>query len=111
MKFFFQITFLILILLFAGCSPKKESSIPKKYQQLVEIYTELYLLKNLTTINDSTYADSAQIILDQFGFTQNEYEKALSYFNDKPERWELFYQKVLDNLKTKTTSDSTTKQL
>ena len=101
MKNIFQIIVLFLTFTLLSCTQKIESSVPKKHTRLVDIYVELYILQNQSILSDSMYADSAEIILNRFGFTQDEYQKALTYFNDKPERWELFYKEVLDKLQEK----------
>lgn len=100
MKIFF---FLLFILMLSNC--KKETSIPlsPQHERFVQVYAELLKLKERLPPQHPGLFDSSQIILTKYRFTKEEYDRSVAYFNENPERWEAFYQEVLEQLTTEKT--------
>jgi hypothetical protein len=94
------------ILYFLSCSSEHRSQIPAKHQRFVHVYIELLKLKEKGISPQKACLDSSLAILRKYQYTQEEYDRTLAYFNQKPERWEAFYKEVLEQLKRDHASSS-----
>lgn len=94
---------LMLLLCQTGCRREKESSLPGHQQRFVEVYVELQKFKRRHSDLDPIPLDSSRAIVQKYGFTKQEFENSLTYFNENPERWEMFYKKVTERLKNSKT--------
>lgn len=65
---------------------------------MIQVYVELAKLQERLPLQDSAFLDSSRTILEKYNLTEEEYNDALSYFNEEPERWQTFYEKVLEHL-------------
>ena len=90
--------FLMILMLIARCQRTEERSVSETRERFIRVYVELQNLKQYHTVTDSVLLDSSRAIIDKHGFTREEYEHMLAYFNEKPERWEAFYNEVLERL-------------
>jgi len=89
----------LLFLLFINCAKKENFSLPPHEKRFAKVYTELLKLKEQFPSDSTAFIDSSRTVLQKYGFTHEEYKQSLAYFNEKPERWEAFYQEVLRQLK------------
>jgi hypothetical protein len=94
---------LILLLWQTGCRREKQTSLPVHQQRFVEVYVELQKFKQRHSDLDTIPLDSSRVIIQKYGFTKQEFENSLAYFNDNPERWETFYKQVTERLKNRST--------
>jgi hypothetical protein len=93
----------MLLLWQTGCRREKESSLPDHHQRFVEVYVELQKFKQRHSDLDPIPLDSSRAIVQKYGFTKQEFENSLAYFNENPERWEMFYKQVTERLKNSKT--------
>ena len=98
MKHIIWITTLLCIILFLECVKYDSLSRNEKHEQFIIVYSKLLVLKEQIP-DTQAYIDSSHALLQQYNFTQGDYEKILAYYNEKPERWEAFYNVVLEKLK------------
>ena len=89
---------LTILMLMIRCQKTEERSVSENRERFIRVYVELQHLKKYYTATDSVLLDSSRAIIDKHGFTREEYEQTLAYFNEKPERWEAFYNDVLQRL-------------
>jgi len=103
LSIFFSILF---FLAFASCKNKTDVAYPSNQETFLRVYTDLVKLHERYSAQDSACIDSSQAILQKHGFTVDDYHRSLAYFNEKPERWEVFYREVLKRLNSDTTVTS-----
>jgi len=89
---------LTILMLMIRCQKTEERTASENRERFIRVYVELQHLKKHHTATDSVLLDSSRAIIDKYGFTREEYEHILAYFNEKPERWEAFYNDVLQQL-------------
>jgi hypothetical protein len=104
MKTIRLIIIILIFILSSNCSKNRNIHLSKKQQKFVHVYSELLQLQNIFHNQNPAYLDSSRKILEKYKFTKNEYERSLAYFNKNPERWELFYQTILNRLKENETN-------
>jgi hypothetical protein len=100
--------FVLLLFFFVLINCKKETStaLSPQHERFVQVYVELLKLKERLPPQHPSLFDSSQVILTKYRFTKEEYDRSVAYFNDTPERWEAFYQEVLEQLKTEVNRSS-----
>lgn len=86
------------MLCFISCRQNEDPDTLDNQEKLIQVYVELIKLQERFPIQYPAYIDSSRQILQSYHFTKEEYNQALSYFNEKPERWHTFYQKVLEQI-------------
>jgi hypothetical protein len=94
-----KIIILSILLLFCVCSKEKNKVDPVNKQKFIKVYTELIKLSEHLPPQTPEYLDSATKIFNKYNFTKKEFQTHLSYYNQKPSRWEDFFQTVYDTLK------------
>ena len=102
---------IFFVFLFLSCSRDRHSNLPAKHQRFVHVYTELLKLKEKDISPQKAYVDSSIAVLHKYQYTQEEYDQTLAYLNKKPERWEVFYKEVLEQLKRNIASSQQKKHL
>jgi hypothetical protein len=95
MKTAIQICFLILFtaLTAAGCGAKK-NRLPPHAVKFARVYAELAKMRERIPLSSPAYPDSARVLLKKYGYLPADFQKSCDYFNEKPERWALFYGEV-----------------
>ncbi len=88
----------ILLFLFA-CAKEKSKVDPVNKQKFIKVYTELIKLSEHFPPPSPEYLDSANKIFKKYNFTKKDFQTYLSYYNQKPSRWEDFFQSTYDTLK------------
>ena len=89
---------LMVLILIVRCQKTEEQSASENRERFIRVYVELQKLKQHHTPAHSVLLDSSRAIIEKYGFTREEYEQVFAYFNEKPERWEAFYNEVLERL-------------
>ena len=97
---------IFIVFLFLSCGKDQHARLPAKYQRFVHVYTELLKLKEKNIGHQEAYIDSSIAVLHKYQYTQEEYDQTLAYFNEKPKRWKVFYEEVLEQLKRDNASTS-----
>lgn len=90
---------IFFLLLCLNCRKKTDLKIPASQERLLKVYVELQKLREDYPVRLTLPVDSSRVIIQKYGFTREEYDSCLAYFNEKPERWEAFYREALDQLK------------
>ncbi|HSL87739.1 MAG TPA: DUF4296 domain-containing protein [Ignavibacteriaceae bacterium] len=92
--------FVLIFFLFAYCSEKPP--VPEK--KMIMIYTDMMFAQDtvLVTIEnvDSIKAD----VFKRNNVTESDYIETLEFYNKSPQRWEMFFKRVIEyveSLKTK----------
>ena len=88
----------LCLLDFIYCNKNTDSTSLKNQEQFVQVYVELVKLQDRISVQYPSFLDSSRAILGKYHFTEEEYNRSLSYLNEKPERWQTFYEKVLEQL-------------
>ena len=91
---------LLFLFLFSHffCHRDKKPELTSREKRLVQIYVQLLKLREDYPLSHPTYLDSSLSILQKHHFTKGEYDSLLSFLNEKPQRWEAFYQEVLEKM-------------
>lgn len=79
---------------------RRDAADPALYVKFKKAYIELIQMSALQNSNPDAYADSTRVVLDRIQLTQNDYNRMITYLNEKPERWHDFLQDVLKEIKT-----------
>lgn len=95
-----QIVLFLIIVFCLACGRKNRLHLNEKQDKFITVYSELLVLKEKHTQQDSLYINSSQTILKNHQFTKNEFDQILSYYQTNPERWETFYKEVLKKMET-----------
>jgi len=94
-----QFSIAALCILISYCRRDSRSHLPAEQETFVNVYIGLLKLRESFPENHPDLLDSTRKILQGYHFTKDKYEQCLAYFNEEPERWEAFYQEVLERLK------------
>lgn len=89
---------LILSLLGLSCQNEKKSTLNGAPKKLVPIYVDLLEIQQNHPPSDPAYLDSCRVVFSRYNVSQSDYDQILKELNQKPERWELFYQEVLHEI-------------
>jgi len=90
----------ILLLFLFACSKEKNNIDSKNQQKFINVYTELIKLSERVPLHTPEYSDSAKKIFTKYNFTKKDFNSCVSYYNQKPKRWETFFQAAYDTLKS-----------
>ncbi len=91
----------ILLLFLFACSKEKNKIDSENQQKFVKVYTELIKLSERIPLQTPEYSDSAKKIFTKYNFTKKDFNSCVSCHNQKPKRWETFFQAAYDTLKPK----------
>jgi hypothetical protein len=84
---------LLMALAAAGCGGNK-NRLPRHAMEFARVYAELAGMRERIPLSNAAYPDSARALLKKFDYTPADFQKSCDYFNEKPERWALFYREV-----------------
>lgn len=93
--FLFPLLFLLTI-----CSEK--TPIPE--EKLILIYIDLMFAQDTLLITTDNVDSLKSEVFQRHKITEDDYKTTLEHYNKSPERWEIFFDKVIDyveSLKTK----------
>lgn len=96
------------LLFLVTCSNKKDKVDSVNQQKCIKVYTELIKLSERIPLQSQQYCDSAETIFTKYNFTRQDLHSCVTYYNNKPKRWETFFQAAYDTLKPNN-SDNTNK--
>jgi hypothetical protein len=88
------VVILFLLSVFYGCT--KETPIPE--DKFIMVYTDLIIAQDTSRIGPSGMDSLRAIIYERHNITRDDYTATLDYYNEKPERWETFFSKVIIRL-------------
>lgn len=86
---------LILCLVFAACSDKNVD--PDKF---INAYADLRIAEDTLAVTNDKMQEVKNGILKKYGLTEDEYRTSFEYYNENPELWEQFYDKVIARVDT-----------
>ena len=98
--YFFQLAVLFFL---SGCSQNNKIDEDK----FIKIYTDIAVAQD--TLKAATYNfDSLKtVVFKRFGITSKDYNSTIDYYNQDPQRWEKFFDKVtayVEKLRKQSTS-------
>jgi hypothetical protein len=81
------ILFLFFVLLIAsGCRSKERLN----EETFVNVYTDLVIAEDTAAAGK----DFKKLVFNKYNITEQTYNNTVAYYNDKPEKWEKFFQNV-----------------
>jgi hypothetical protein len=82
--------FLLLILL-SSC----QENPPIPGDKFVKVYSDMTIMQDTTALTQKTIRES---VLKKYNLSENDYNETIKYFNSNPERWNKFFDEVLNYL-------------
>ncbi|HHS13203.1 MAG TPA: hypothetical protein ENN03_05475 [bacterium] len=76
---------------------RSDISLTEEQLRFVDVYTEILTMKDRQA-DEEIQADSMQIILRKYQFTEEEFQRQIQTLNEDPRFWEAFFRAVLDNI-------------
>ena len=81
---------IISALLFIAC----DSQPPIPEDKFIKVYVDLLIVQDTTTTENYTIDSVKSRVLEKYGFTTQQYDKTIRYYNSQPEKWVVFYDSV-----------------
>ena len=78
--------FLFILLIVTGCRSKTRLN----EDTFVNVYTDLVIAEDTITAG----RDFKKLVFGKYNITEQTYNNTVAYYNEKPEKWEKFFQKV-----------------
>ncbi len=90
--------FLIMISMLIGCDKKQ----PIPEEKFIEVYSDLVIAQDTSTTQNKLQRDSIQqMVFSRYNVSHDEYEKTTEFYSSNPEKWETFFNKVIDSLEAR----------
>ena len=73
-------------------------------EKLILVYTDLMFAQDTASVNSKNVDSLKTEVFNRYEITEEDYQKTLEFYNESPERWEKFFEKVIEyieSLKTK----------
>lgn len=83
--------FATAVLILSSCN--NSTVIPE--DKFVKLYTDLVIAQDTTAGEYYSMVKIRSGVLKRYNYSEKEYEATLAYYNAKPERWEMFFEKVI----------------
>ena len=94
MKKFFACT--LILALITAC--RHGPGLTEDQVRIADIYVQIIRLEEHFPAGSPAFQDSVRKIIALSGLTEKTYRETITYFCEKPERWEAFYKEVLNRL-------------
>lgn len=91
-------TILLFVTSFAIILIACNQSPPIEEKKLIKIYSEMLFLQDTTSLSQIEIKKS---VLKKFRVKQNDYDNTIAFYNQKPERWQAFFDSVIVYLERK----------
>lgn len=75
-----------ILLVVSGCWSKERLS----EDTFVNVYTDLVITEDTIAAGK----DFKKVVFGRYNITEQTYNNTVAYYNEKPEKWEKFFQKV-----------------
>ena len=93
--------FILCVCCFITCRPSKsEKPLKLQREHFLKAYVEILLLQQNCANQTAVIQDSTKKILETHQLTQQHIEKIITYYDEKPKRWNRFFNKALELLET-----------
>ncbi|QQS37584.1 MAG: DUF4296 domain-containing protein [Ignavibacteriales bacterium] len=90
--------FLIIISTLIGCDKKQ----PIPEEKFLEVYSDLTIAQDTSATKNKHQRDSVQqMVFSRYNITVDDYEKTTEYYSANPEKWETFFNRVIDSLEAR----------
>jgi hypothetical protein len=86
---------LALCLLLPACSDKVVDQ-----DKFIKVYADIRIAEDTLTGDHDNAMKVKNAVLKRYGLTEEEYRTTFEYYNDNPEMWETFYDKVIARVDT-----------
>ncbi|MEO8398210.1 MAG: DUF4296 domain-containing protein [Ignavibacteriaceae bacterium] len=84
------------IFIFVSCS--KQKIIPENI--FVKIYTDLVVAQDTALVDSVSSKNLREKILKKYNVKLEDYQQTINYYNEDPERWQVFFDKVMAYVET-----------
>lgn len=95
-KIVLYISLFLTMVFILSCGRKQESTLPPDQDNFIQAYVAISKLLDTWSPSHPAYIDSTRAILKSFNLTKESFDSKIAFLNEKTERWELFYAKVLE---------------
>jgi len=85
----FSLFFISISISYRGCS--KNNIIGEK--KFVDVYIALVIAQD--TASNIKSKQFREEVFKKYGVSENQYKNTLKYYNEKPQRWQKFFDKVI----------------
>ena len=71
-------------------------------EKFIKLYTDLVIAQDTSSADYNMMIKIRSQVLDRYKVTDEQYQFTIDYYNENPERWQVFFEKVtayVDNLK------------
>ena len=85
---------LLLSLILAGCSTPSVL----EENKFIEVYTDLVIAQDTAISSGNDFNLVKDSVFKRHRITEKEYNETLDYYNQDPQRWDQFFNKVLKRL-------------
>lgn len=86
------IVLLFICFILTGCEEKE----PVTEEKMILIYSDLMFAQDTVLINKDNVDSLKSVVFDRHNISENDYIKTLDIYNEKPERWEKFFERVIE---------------
>jgi len=93
MKYYIPLI-LLLVVLIVSCNSSKEID----EETFVQIYSELLISKEKYREDSKSFIAEREKIYKAYSVNRARVDETLEYYNSDPQRWKLFFEKVVKNL-------------
>lgn len=94
------ISILTIFIALIGCEEKS----PIQEEKLILVYSDIMFVQDTSAVTAANLDSLKLLVFERHKISNDDYNRAIDYYNEVPERWELFFDKVIvhvESLKTK----------
>ncbi len=96
-----KLAFILCVCCFITCrSSKLDKPSKSQREHYLKAYVEILLLQKNFANQTAVIQDSTEKILETHQLTQLNIDKIVAYYDEKPKRWNRFFNKALELLET-----------
>lgn len=94
MRLFFSIFITVFIIILTGCKEQ-----PVSEDKFIKVYTDLIIAQD-TANTAFTLDEVKRAVFAKYKVTDEDYNNTFKYYNENPERWEIFFDKAIAYLES-----------
>jgi hypothetical protein len=93
--------FLLTLIGLLSCQSSNPTGLNRDQQRLVLVYVDLLYIQQNVSPAHPAYGDSCRTVMKKYGISESLYSDIVQSLNRQPEKWEAFYQAVLNEMDTR----------
>lgn len=82
--------------MFLSCEEK--SPIPE--DKFIQIYANLVSAPDSVSVDSLMFSEYKQKVFSDFGYSEEDYEQTVQFYNRTPEKWDEFFKKVIKHIES-----------